>query len=313
VFPYLWWQGRLSVHRALTLPPRVLQDKDFFSQPRERLPKKEHSGLDNFLINWQLQTTEHLHAAYAAAFIGAIYALSLAGVAGNGYGRAFMFTAAASVLFRHIRYAVEIEGLPVRLRRVAASPYFTFLAIVLCDLSSLVLAFTLLTTGLPPAQIKLEDVATTASGLFSFRELGRLLFGAQLSARQIAVAMAGLVFYLGLLRILLRFKDFARTDDDYNWLASNNNMLGKFTTAMHFIRNIKARTKEAEYSYMVSLLGVNQVEAAVDRAEAVLQHLDEVSEKNRVSQVLICVYLSHRLQIVVIVFLSNNGLTLPPS
>jgi hypothetical protein len=249
--------------------------------------KGKDSGVYDFLINWQMQTSEHLHAAYTAAFIGAIYTLNLAGVADNSYGRAFMFTAAASVLLRHIRYAVEIVGLPVRLRRVAASPYVTFLVIVLCDLSSLVLAFTLLTTGLPPAQITLENFATTASGLFSFSELKRLLVGTQLSARQIAVAMAGLIFYLGLLRILLRFNEFARTDDDYIWLAGNNNFLGKFTTALRFLTNVKATTKEVEYEYMVSLIGVNQVEAATDRTKRVLHHFGEDPNKNRISQVLL--------------------------
>jgi hypothetical protein len=37
VFPYLWQQRWMSVHRALTLPPGAVWDKDFLPQPRERL------------------------------------------------------------------------------------------------------------------------------------------------------------------------------------------------------------------------------------------------------------------------------------
>lgn len=38
-FPYLWWQGGMSVHRALTLPAGAWRNKNFFPQPRERLRK----------------------------------------------------------------------------------------------------------------------------------------------------------------------------------------------------------------------------------------------------------------------------------
>jgi hypothetical protein len=37
VLPELRWQGCVSIHRVLTLPPSALQDKDFLPHPRERL------------------------------------------------------------------------------------------------------------------------------------------------------------------------------------------------------------------------------------------------------------------------------------
>src|SRR5438270_4986692 len=92
-------------------------------------------------------------------------------------------------------------------------------------------------------------------------------FGTNISCLEIIIAASGLILYLATLRILLRLKEFTRTDEDNVWLAANNIRLGKFTTALEFIRNIKITSPESQQLQIAALLGVNHLDEAIEKAK----------------------------------------------
>ena len=254
--------------------------------------KSGYGDVRMFLIRYSLHPVDQFHAIFAVVSVVVVYAFGIIVITGDGFGRVFIFTIAVSVFFRHIRYVVEIESLPVRLRRASGISYITFITIVTCDLVTLILASTLLITNLSPSDIQQEHLATAVAGLFRFRELIRLFSGVQLSPAEFIITITGLVFYLALIRVLLRFKEFRKTDEDYIWLATQNDRLGRFRIAMSQLRNVKNRTSQAEIATVVALLGLNQIQQAEDRVALVLQQNDQPHDADNIFAGLIdaCVF-----------------------
>jgi hypothetical protein len=138
-----------------------------------------------------------------------------------------------------------------------------------------------------PSNITERDITLAAEGLFRFRELTRLLSGVQLSFTEVMIGLAGLLFYLALLRIVLRFKDFRRTDADYHWLASRHNMLGDFAKALRYLANVKSRTAETEVIHIIGLLGVNQIGRAEERTKVLISQNGEQPTIDSIFQIML--------------------------
>jgi len=238
------------------------------------------------ILRQSLQSAEQHRSLFVAICISSIYLLGLHGFSGHGYGRLFVYILGASVILRHISYSVELDGLPMRLRRTTGSPYVTFLEIVLADFVSLVLSFTLFSSPRAPSQMTFSDIHSTAVSLYQFKELYKLLTGVKLTFAQVAIGSAGLLFYLALFRILTRVKDFRRSDEDYHWLASRQFMLGNFAAGLRYLNSIEKPIPETEFHRVLGLLGVNEIEKAEETARRVIEQKGDKPTTDQVFSVL---------------------------
>ncbi len=226
--------------------------------------------IKSYLVSQSLRLLDFHHSAFALIVTLSMYAIAIAGGSGHGYGRAFIMVMGSSVVLRHIRYSVVTEGLPIGLRRLSTNPYLVFLLIAVCDFLTLTLSFAILTADTVSLAFDQQHLLATAISLYRFQELIRILSGQALSFAQILTGIAGLLFYLALLRIAMSFRDFRRDDEDYHWLAARQNMLGNFAAGFRFLRRVKSITKTTEWHAVTSLLGLNEIERAERRAQSFL-------------------------------------------
>ncbi len=244
------------------------------------------SPKDAMLYN-SIELKDPYHSIFAFSIIIIIYILGQLGLNGQGYGQILIIIFGLSVVSRHIHYTFEIEGLPTRLRRTSTNPYLIFVMIILFDFLSLILSCVLIVSGYNIKLISLVDLETTSSILFRFREYFRFVSGEKLIINEVLVSIFGLFFYLALLRILLRFKEFKKQDVDYHWLANKQNMLGNFSNALRILKNIKTKTIVTELYSIIGLIGVNELEQAEERAKSFIIQKGDNPDKNKVFQVLI--------------------------
>jgi hypothetical protein len=212
-----------------------------------------------------LQSIEHHGAFFCLLSIALVYLGGYAGLKGHGYGIKFAFIITISVVLRDMVYSLQVGGLPAKLRRVSTSPYLVFVAIMLMDFLSLAGGFALIKAG-DAHSVTLQQVIVTSKELYQGKDLMEILYGRHLSLIELTIGSAGLVFYGALLGIVLHLKEFQRRDEDFLWLASQYNALGNFNKAIKYSNQIKARTPEAEAVQLISLLGVNQLDKARQKA-----------------------------------------------
>jgi hypothetical protein len=230
---------------------------------------------------WQPQM-----ALYTATLLLAAVILSREGQAG-GYDVALIYAGAITVLVRNLRYAVDETSLPERLRLEARYPYVAFIVVLLCDLTSLVLAAATMISRDDPAQVGLISMQEAVKGLFTFRNLIDPSAITQLSLRQVAVSVAGLIFYVALIGTAIRFKEFRRTDQDYASLAIINCHLAHFDVAADYLRKVVNQSKESAIAGVVASLGVNQIATAAANVKAFRQYQNEPALEPDAHQVML--------------------------
>lgn len=218
-----------------------------------------------FVNTFAVQSIEHYAAMFSLLSIALIYAGEYAGLRGHGYGIRFALIITLSVAIRDTVYAIQPGGLPAKLRRVSASPYLLFLSIIFMDFLSLAGGFALVKAGSAHA-VTLQSLLATGKELYQGKDLLEILYGHHLSLMELTIGSAGLVFYGALLGIVLHMKEFKRQDEDYLWLSQIYNALGDFNKAIKYNNQIKGRTPEVESVQLVSLLGVNQIDKARQKA-----------------------------------------------
>jgi hypothetical protein len=229
----------------------------------------------SFLLELSNKPIDHYKSLAPLLLILTVCLLSYIGVSGNGYGYPFLTILAVSITFRHVRYVTQSDELPVVLRRTSGNPYILFIIIAIGDFLSLLLAFSVLSSGKLPATLEVTDVLNSARGLFGFQESTKMLLGSEIHILQVIQSISGLLYYLTLLRVLINIKKFKRTDKDYNWIVGRQNMLGNFASAINYSENIKQPNEETFFNNAVSYCGVNRLEDAKNSAKLLIQRRGE--------------------------------------
>lgn len=252
----------------LVWPANAVADFDL-AFIRRRI-REEPIQIKEYVVSQSLRFKDLHHSTFALVMTLITYAIAIGGVRRQDYFRAFITIMGASVVLRHIRYSVTTQSLPTSLRRLSASPYVVFILIAVCDFLTLTFSFAVISADALPSALTWQHLSATAIGLYRFRELAGILSGEVLSFTQIMTGMAGLLFYLALLRIAMRFRDFRRDDDDYHWLAARQNLLGDFNAALRYLRRVEERTMTTGWHTIMALIGLNEVERAAHQAELYL-------------------------------------------
>jgi hypothetical protein len=229
------------------------------------LIRKRLGTFKEFVISASLRPTEHYRSLYALTIVLIVFGLEFRGINLGAYGTIGLWSMLACVTLRHLQYSIQTPSLPAVLRRASASPYVVFLTIVVADFSTLVIAFTGISKSTNVSGVTLSNLRDTAEQLLTAREPLRLLKGIQLTAHQIIIATVGLLFYLALFKILGAFGEFRRNDEDYIWMASVDNTLGKFSAALRHLRNAKSWNTQARVNEIIALIGVNDVVRAEEQ------------------------------------------------
>ena len=233
-------------------------------QPRLQGPRE-------FALAWALRVHEHLFSVAALLIIGIGYGLAYLNVDGKGYGSAFIVLMGVSVALRNATYIVDSTSLPTKLRRNLANPYLVFVFILVCDLASLVLSFVIVVTGNPPDLIARAEILDTAKRLFAFRDVLRVFWGESVTWLDAVVSAVGILFYVALFSVILKYKDFERNDSDKLFRAEMQIALGKFVEAMRSLDLMSDKSSRSTALEVAALLGLNQFDRARQKALLFLQ------------------------------------------
>lgn len=181
---------------------------------------------------------------------------------GYGFGEVFLYALAIGILLKHSSYIIDKISLPRKLRRLSSKPYSLFIIILIFDFLSLVLVYSLISVSEKLYTISYVDIKNVVENLFTFQELVELFQGKSLSYDSILVSVSGFMFYTCLIGNILKYKEFQKDDEDYEWLMNKNNFQGKYTTSIMMYDKIKNKGDNAKQHKVIALLGNKDLESA---------------------------------------------------
>ena len=206
---------------------------------------------------------------YALLLALLVLGLSYLGIRLGGYGAATLLIVLVSVGLRHISYLVSVVPLQAYLRRATRLPYLAFLVIIGADLVTLVLTAAATSQGIANglARLNWTTLYATAKTIIFAEGPWKLIHGRELTAHQLLVGIAGLLFSSALVKILLQFREFKRTDEDYILMAQTANELGNFSGALRSLEQVKTLNALGWATKAVAYTGVNQLDLAEKEAQ----------------------------------------------
>jgi hypothetical protein len=227
---------------------------------------------------------EQNFALFSLMITAVVTAGLLLGIIPGLYGKAALALLIAGTTLRHIQYSIGTVPLPTSLRRVTNRPYTAFIAILVCDFATLILALTCLSSArIPPAHIHLLDFWNTTKQLAEPWDAPMaLLKSRHLDMHEVILGLVALFLDLALLEIWRHRREFIRKDEDHVWLASTANRLGDFALAMRHLRNVKHLDADSRIVEVSALLGVNELERAESELKSALEETERLASPDRI-------------------------------
>lgn len=224
-------------------------------------------------------------AAPSGLFLIAIaYGLAYVAPAQRHWVCLFIAVVAVGTTLRHLHYAVGLTSLPTLLRRIRGTPYSSFAIVVLADLLSLVLIWNALLnwrggelfsragTWRVLTLLYFADAWSVVKGLWS---------GTEPPLAIVLLTGAGVLYNATLLKALLNFGDFRRTDEDYTSIARAYCAIGRYTDALRTLERVNAPNMDTYTVRVGAYVGVSQLEMAWQNCKLILslKQIDPTTEK----------------------------------
>jgi len=170
-----------------------------------------------------------------------------------------------AIILRHLNYIIEVDTLPVRLRRTLVNPYIHYMVILIFDFLALLVSTVYFLHN--TIFIDYNTYYNALVKLFGYKDLLKHIKDLNYSFNDYLITIAGFMFLMSLAKMLFSFKKFKKIDEDYTWKAQRLAIMGKYNKALETINNVKGFT-EVDYMIKIAiLLGINNLKDAISLAK----------------------------------------------
>lgn len=258
---------------------RMLKHKDFIDFVKTRSSKIDFTSLkaEHLLISYDLVT-----AIIILANILIVYLVNYLPSNSWRYSIPFLIIMVIHILSRHLNYAISTITLPQKLRQTYGNPYIRFVAICLADLLGLLLSFALIISlekSIPLNFSLFEQIAMT---MLKFKKIQDITDFRNMAFIEIVIIASGVLYYYTLLKVMIRFKEFKRADDDYRAFAELFTAVGKFDKSLNYLKKVKIPNLNDFGLKSVCFVGKNKIDEAYKCAKLYLNGYEKKATKNDV-------------------------------
>lgn len=184
-------------------------------------------------------------------------------------GATFLLVLYVACCLRLLSYSIG-RPLPTVLRRSPRSPYVRFILISVTWGIFLVCLLTALTYG--PGLVGAEGIADVGQDFLTLRRIRAVFESEPLRASDYYVIVAALLYDMAIVRTLLNFKEFGRTEEDNRVIAACFGRIGAFDDGLLWLEKCGSQTSDTGLTVRIGLLlGVNRIDHARTDAEHLLQ------------------------------------------
>lgn len=173
---------------------------------------------------------------------------------------------------RLVIYALTTRGLLHRVRSAPGNPHLRFLWM------GILYALLILAVFLPRQETfpnTLPSLQSTIFATFGFHGLRHFRVLDWHDVWRIQMAVTGFLFYLIILRSLIRFSDFRRRESDIVALAEAFLAKGDFVKALNWLQKAPASSTIVTFHRAIALLGANEVASAKQAMSIALPALQQ--------------------------------------
>jgi hypothetical protein len=208
--------------------------------------------------------------AVAAAPTGLVLVLVAYGIAYVApteihWTRAFLFVMGVNTMLRLVRYVVGCMPLPAQLRRSTLKPYLAFVVVAVTDLLSLALILNGILNwkrGEVASWLAIWNIIRRLCLTDSLGLVKDVLNGNEPRLADVLLTGMGMLYGGALLKALLKFKEFERSDPDYIQMAASWNLLGRYTNALKALEKIEEPSTDTYIEQAKAHIGSGQLEKA---------------------------------------------------
>lgn len=242
-------------------------------------------GREREMVTHVRSLCEPVYAIVPLIEIGICYALVDLQPRQLGYARAVVSILCVAILVRLVQHLQKEGGLLAGLRAIPGSPLVRFIVILFANYVALVLGISACVTWMKQPHVSAETIRKVAISLTSLADVkNRIVPGPAsvklhaleaMSFNDVLLSVATLLFYFVLLRSILRFKEFARKDDDYASIAHILTTRGRYQEALGQLQKIRVMSATHESYKIGPNLGLGRIDRAYAMAERWLQSQDD--------------------------------------
>jgi hypothetical protein len=210
---------------------------------------------------YRLDPPDLSSSAIALGLILAVAGVLVLGTPSPLFAKSFLMVLVSGIAVRHARYLVTGSSLPESLRRSRYKPYLGYFLVLCADIIGVAVALCLIQPGVEINQLSSGDFLDSAMRVFqfktniprSFRDLWRY---------ETVILTVGFLVSGSVVRNLIRFKEFQRTNEDYVAVAWLHNRLGEFQRAREYIAKTGTRLESGVSADVLALMGLDELERA---------------------------------------------------
>ena len=263
---FVSWRNRLGRFLTYFVSAIAWPVTFFFSYRQSRkLSQEKKSGLVPLSAYQSLYPVDVQTTVILLAVVLLVYVSHLLFVLPETFGKFLLLLATVYCTARLLFYIVSPVSLAAQLRRGPRNAYVSFLVLAVSIYCLLVLSFAGYIYTIPKVQF--EQLGATTLDMLRFRKAYGLLQGGPLSPLDYYLTIAGFLYYISLLRTVLRIKEFKRKDEDYHSIAHSYLMLGNFNEGLTWLGKVTAPNNGTYMLRASAFLGVDQLTKATEAAK----------------------------------------------
>lgn len=221
--------------------------------------KKKEIGSKRYLATASELAPAYAESVFALSVVILTYAAMSVSDSTSQYAEFVLLLMICHVLFRHASYNLSLillknlgypEFLPsffAEIRQHYAHPYMVFLAIILLDLGTYLIAFDGVIHSTKLLPIDLGRIATLYQEILNYEKFDASTGTGALSPEQYLLPISGFVFSLSLLSSLTNYSQFKRTTEDHLAIAARKNVIGDHGSAILSLKQIHAHQRTRHF------------------------------------------------------------------
>ncbi len=251
---------------------------------------KQRPGGFAFLANLKLNQPTAAVSVGTAVMVASLFALDWASSSEFGYRHITLLMLGLSVALKHLASFVNTQSLAKSLRTSLADPYLSFIVIGIADLGSLILAFASYSAANAGEHVTLHHLRATASDIFTLAHIRAGLFSdGTITWFQALTGVAGGLYWITGFKSIVKYQEFARTDEDLHAIASGNLLTGDYRAARKWLDKVKQPDALTYELFCSTYLAADDIAAAQHAAEsyAVEKKLSAAARKSEVSRLIV--------------------------
>ncbi len=175
------------------------------------------------------------------------------------YGRLVLLLISLAVMTKHLTSVIDFQTLSTSVRRSVGNPHFSFGAIAVADLLTLIVAFSFYTAWGTGEHVSFNYLRKMTISILTVEKLrDAVVSGQAFTWVECLISIAGGLYLINGFKAILKYRDFERTTEDLHAIASNQITVGNAHEARRWLDKVQ-KPEAATYELYVCayLLGGN--------------------------------------------------------